>query len=89
MTAGKLTLIGLTSLALAVGASGTAAARSSYSFGFSTGPAWGGYAAYPAAYPVYPAYPAYYRPAPVYAYPYPAYPAYSYGPNFSFSYHGR
>ena len=88
MTAGKIVLTGLLALCLAIGASSTASARSSYSFGISTGPSWG-YPAYP-AYPVYPAYPAYYRPAPVYSYPYyPAYPAYSYGPSFSFNYRHR
>lgn len=89
MSTGKLFFAGILSLALAFGGAGSANARSGYSFGFSTGPAFGGYPAYPAYYPppapVYPAYPAYY-PAPYVAYPAPYYrPA----PAFNFSYYGR
>lgn len=86
MTFGKLTIAATLALALAFGASGSAQARSHYSFGISTG-GWAAPAYYPA--PVYVAPP----PPPVYypRYYYPTYPApyYRTAPSFSFSYHGR
>jgi len=83
MTAGKLCFTGIFALLLALGASGTATARSGFSFGFNSGPAWAPYPAYyyhPVAMPaVYPQ-PVYYQ---------PVFPVYSAGPAFSFGFTSR
>lgn len=87
MSTARILVAALFALALAIGASSTANARSGYSFSISSGgPAWG-YPAYPA--PVYyaPPAPAYYLPPPPPPVVYPG--RHCFGPAFSFSYHRR
>lgn len=85
MTRFKLVIATLVSAAAIVSAVPMAQARSSWSFGINTGPAYGGYySGAPVAY--YPGY--YYAPTPVYYAPAPAYYSPFYWPSFSFGYFG-